>query len=224
MCMDLLGPPLDIPIPANPLPLLLNVQMDNDISDNKNIYIFYFWFLLIAKCIFRKVYVNFMLVGHTHDDINALFGCWSMALRRESFPTIPLLMKSFMKNETVPTIPHLIQEVPNLKKFIADWILDGEESLMGHTKVHQFKFYVDSTGTLVLKYKIYCYDEEWLLKGEGNGIKLWKEDLEGRSLWPCGVSDVVKLETMCHLTEVVKELSRFIDHWERSSEKSIESH
>ena len=85
---------------------------------------------------------------------------------------------------------------------------------MGHTKVHQFKFYVDSTGTPVLKYKIYCHDEEWLPKGEGNGIKLWKEDSKGRSLWPRGVSDAVKPETMRHLAKVVKGLSRFIDHWE----------
>ena len=146
-----------------------------------------------------------------------------MALQMESFPTIVLLMKSFMKNEVVPTIPHLIQEVPDLKKFIADWILDGKESLMGHTKVHQFKFYVDSIGTPVLKYKIYYHDEEWLSKGEGNGIKLWKEDSEGRSLWLCGVPDAVKPETMCHLPEVMKGLSGFIDHWEQSSEKSIES-
>ena len=155
-----------------------------------------------------------MLVGHTHDDIDALFGRWSMALRKESFPTVPLLMKSFMKNEAVPTIPHLIQEVPDFKKFIADCILDGEESLMGHTKVHQFKFYVDSSGTPVMKYKIYCHDEEWLPKGEGNGIKLWKEDSEGRSLWPRGVPDAVKPETMRHLPEVVKGLSGFIDYWE----------
>ena len=153
-----------------------------------------------------------MLVGHTHDDIDAVLGRWSMALWKESFPTILLLMKSFMKNEIIPTIPHLIQEVLDFKKFIADWILDGEESLMGHTKFHQFKFYVDSTGTPILKYKINCHDEEWLSKGEGNGIKLWKEDLEGRSLWLCGIPDVVKPETMRHLPEVVKGLSGFIDH------------
>ena len=100
-----------------------------------------------------------MLVGHIRDGIDALFGCWSMALQKESFPTIPFLMKS-MKNEIVPTIPLLIQEVPDFKKFIADRILDGEESLMGHTKDHQFKFYVDLTGTPVLKYKIYCHDKE----------------------------------------------------------------
>ena len=36
MCMDLLGPPPDTPIPAKPLPPILNVQMDNAVSDNKN--------------------------------------------------------------------------------------------------------------------------------------------------------------------------------------------
>ena len=134
--MDPLGPPSNIPNPAKPLPPILNVQMDNAVSDNKNKYIFCFWSLLVAKCIFCKVYVNFMLIGHTHDDIDALFGRWSMALWKEIFPTIPLLLKPFMKNETVPTILHLIQEVLDFKKFIEDWILDGEESLMGHTKVH----------------------------------------------------------------------------------------
>ena len=74
MCMDPLGPPPDTPIPAKPLPPILNVQMDNAVSDNKNIYVFCFWPLLVAKCIFHEVYVNFMLVGHTHDDIDALFG------------------------------------------------------------------------------------------------------------------------------------------------------
>ena len=128
-----------------------------------------------------------------------------------------------MKNETVPTIPHLIQEVPDFKKFISEWILDGNESLMGHTKVHQFKFYLDSTGCPVVKYKIYCHDEDWLPKGEGGGIKLWKEDSEGRSLWPRGEPDAVKPHTMRHLPEVVKGLSGFIDHWERSSRESVES-
>jgi hypothetical protein len=30
--------------------------------------------LFVAKGILREVYVNFMLVGHTHDDIDAWFG------------------------------------------------------------------------------------------------------------------------------------------------------
>jgi hypothetical protein len=63
--------------------------------------------------IFTEVYVNFMLVGHTHDDIDALFGRWCILLGKENIPTIPLLMKSFMEIETIPYIPHFIEEVPD---------------------------------------------------------------------------------------------------------------
>jgi hypothetical protein len=120
--------------PAIPLPPILNVQMDNAARDNKNRFVFCFWSLLVAKGIFREVYVNFMLVGHTHDDIDALFRRWSMLLRKENFPTISLLIKSFMEVELVPTIPHLIEEVPNFKGFIAGCIAEGDEALEGHTK------------------------------------------------------------------------------------------
>ena len=54
------------------LPPILNVQMDNATGDNKNRYVFYFWSLLVANRIFQEVYVNFMIVGHTHDDIDAI--------------------------------------------------------------------------------------------------------------------------------------------------------
>ena len=47
---------------------------------------------------------KFTTVGHTHDDIDALFGRWSMALKKESFLTIPLLMKLFLEVEAVPNI------------------------------------------------------------------------------------------------------------------------
>jgi hypothetical protein len=90
--------------------------------DNKNWFVFYFWSLLVAKGIFREVYVNFMLVGHMHDDIDALFRRWSMMLRKDNFPTIPLLMKSFMEVESISIILHLIKEVPDFKGFIAGCI------------------------------------------------------------------------------------------------------
>ena len=73
-----------------------------------------------------------------------------------------MLMKSFMDVEAVPTIHHLIEEVPDFKKFIEDGIADGENALFGHTKAHQFKFYVDASGCPVMKYKLFCTDDEWL--------------------------------------------------------------
>ena len=83
-----------------------------------------------------------------------------MALKKESFPTILLLMKSFMDNEAIPTNSHLIEEVPNFKKFIEDGISIGENALLGHTKAQQFKFYIYATDYLVTKYKLLCTDED----------------------------------------------------------------
>ena len=110
MCEASLAPQCQTLVPARALPPILNVQMDNATGDNKNRYVYAYWSLLVAKRIFREVYVNFMIVGHTHDDIDALFGRWSMLLKKENFPTIPALMKSFMDVESIPTIPHLIEE------------------------------------------------------------------------------------------------------------------
>jgi hypothetical protein len=119
MCEAALPPLSRTPCAATPLLPILNVQMDNAAGDNKNRFIFCFWSLLVAKGIFKDVYVNFMLVGHTHDDIDALFRRWSMLLRKENFLTIPLLMKSLMEVESIPIIPHLIEEVPDFKGFFA---------------------------------------------------------------------------------------------------------
>ena len=135
MCKASLDPQTQIVVQATTLPPILNVQMDNATRDNKNRYVYAYWSLLVAKRIFYEVYVNFMIVGHTHDNIDVLFGRWSMLLKKENFPTIPALMKSFMDVESIPTIPHLIEEVPDFKSFIDSAILDKDEVLVGHTKV-----------------------------------------------------------------------------------------
>ena len=216
VCLPYLSPISETPRPAKPLPPVLHVQMDNAVSDNKNRFVLCFWSLLVAKGIFREVYVNFMLVGHTHDDIDALFGRWSMALKREDFPTIPLLMRSFMENEVVPTIPHLIEEVPDFKSFIEAGRCEGDESLQGHTKAHQLKFFMSSDGCPMMKYKILCHHDDWLPR-DGGGIKLWKEDANGRSLWPRGEPCVLQPREMRNLPEVIKGLSGFISYWEKQS-------
>ena len=78
--------------------------------------------------------MNFILIGHMHDDIDALFGRWSILLKNDNFPTIPLPMKSFMEVESIPTILHVIEEVPNFKDLIAGFIAQRDEALEGHTK------------------------------------------------------------------------------------------
>lgn len=112
----------------------LVVQLDNATSHNKNKYMFYFWSLLVAQGVLREIWVNFLLVGHTHNDIDTLFGRWSMKLRSNDYPTIPLLMKSFMDVESQPLVPHFIEEVYDFKGFIEGCIATGDEELVGHSK------------------------------------------------------------------------------------------
>jgi len=141
--------------------------------------------------------LNFMIVGHTHDDTDALFGRWSMDLKKENFPTIP----------------HLIEEVHDFKGFIANSFVDGDDILVGYTKPHQIKFYRDSTGCLVMKYKLLCTDVNLLGEG-GRGIKLWKEDAEGQSLWLRGSPLLVLLKPMKGLEDIVKAVLGFVKYWD----------
>ena len=56
------------------------------------------------------------MVEHTHDNIDASFGCWSMKLHEEGFPIIPLLVKCYINLDIVLIIPH--SKVLDLKVFI----------------------------------------------------------------------------------------------------------
>jgi hypothetical protein len=53
--------------PLHPHVLL---QLDNATSDNKIHYIFMFLSLLTALGVFITIEVGFLLVGHTHEDID----------------------------------------------------------------------------------------------------------------------------------------------------------
>jgi hypothetical protein len=55
------------------LPPILNVQADNCSSENKNRYILGYFQLLIERKWFKEIYLNFLPVGHTHEDIDAFF-------------------------------------------------------------------------------------------------------------------------------------------------------
>jgi len=150
------------------------------------------------------------MVRYTHDDIDALFGRWSMQLKKENFPTIPSLMKFFMDIDSVPTIPHLIEEVLDFKSFIEDLICKREDALVDHTKEQQFKFYLNVASVSIMMYKHYCMDNNWLPE---EGIKLWQEDIERWSLWPHGELVLIVHLPMKSVDDIYKGLSRFIKYW-----------
>ena len=156
-------------IEAQLLPSVLHIQMDNSWRENKNIYLFCFWSLLVARRIVKEVVVSFMIVGHMHDNIDALFRRWSMELLDKDHPTLPLLMQSYISMEEAPFIPNLIKEVPDFKAYVRPYIGMNKKQLVGHSNGRQYKFFVDDNGWPIMQYKQACTDTQWLLK---EGLKL----------------------------------------------------
>ena len=83
-----------------------------------------------------------------------------MKLQEEDFPTIPLLMKSYMDLENIPVIPHMIEEVPDFKAFIELYIQSGAHRLIRHTKAQQFWFYMQGDGVPAMQYKLLCTTQD----------------------------------------------------------------
>ncbi len=67
---------------AKPLPQKLLLQMDNCVKDNKNRYLLTFLSLLTTRDVFEEVQLGFLVVGHTHEDIDGCFGYLSKKLKK----------------------------------------------------------------------------------------------------------------------------------------------
>ena len=82
--------------PAVPLAKKLFLQLDNLAKDNNNRYVMALCSLLTAKRVFKEVTVGFLIVGHSHEDINAHFSYLSKLLKMKNTYVLADLMKAFM--------------------------------------------------------------------------------------------------------------------------------
>jgi hypothetical protein len=168
--------------------------------------------MLVAKGIFEEVFVSFLLVGHTHEDIDATFRRWSMNLRENDFPTILSLMKSFMlvdlKSHKI--ILSLIEEVLAFMDFINPFIARGKDKLIGHTRGQQFKFLMQD-GEPIMQYKILCTDSLWK---PDTSIKLWRIDANRKQMLPEEDPLAVQPIAMRNQDDIIKGSTSFFEHWE----------
>ncbi len=65
---------------VKPLLKKLLLQMDNCVKDNKNRHLLVFFSLLTTQEIFEEVQLGFLVVAHTHEDIDESFGYLSKKL------------------------------------------------------------------------------------------------------------------------------------------------
>ena len=181
-------------------------------------YVFCFWSMLVAKGIFKEVFVYFLMAGHTHDDIDASFGRWSMKLHEEDFSTIPLFVKSYMDLDDVPVIPHMIEEISNFNVFIKPYMLKGGDRFVGHTKTQQFRFYKRDDGVSAMQFKLLCTT---LNLAPEERILVWRQDNDGKCLLPDGEPSPCKPDPMRNGPEIIKGISGFIEYWKELCEEDI---
>ena len=89
----------------------------------------------------------FLIVGHTHEDIDTHFSYPSKLLKMKNTYVFGDFMKAFIDSQKMTTfIPKLVQEVVDFKKFIHSYQYDGANKLIGLREMHLFKFYVEEKG------------------------------------------------------------------------------
>ena len=116
--------------------------------------------MLTARRVFKEVTVGILIVGHTHEDIDAYFSYLLKLLKMKNTYVLADLMKAFMDSQkTIAFIPELMQEVADFKKFLHGYQLDGANKFIGLGEMHLFKLYVEEKdndmGWLVMRYKVH---------------------------------------------------------------------
>jgi hypothetical protein len=69
----------------------------------------------MARDVFEEVKVGFLVVGHTHEDINGCFGYLSKKLKDENNYILVDLRRAFMISDKRSFILQLIQEILDFK-------------------------------------------------------------------------------------------------------------
>ena len=93
------------------------MQLDNTARENKNSTVFGYLSMLVEKGIFKKIKVNFLLVGHTQDHIDKMFSRFSKKLARCDAFTLPMLTKFISEAYTPEPEVHHLNEVYDFKRF-----------------------------------------------------------------------------------------------------------
>ena len=191
------------------LPPHLLLQLDNAASDIKNRYLFMFLSLLTAIGVFITIEVGFLLMGHTHEDIDGTYGRMSSNLKSKDIYSLPEMMDTYRKIEDKRVFPpRLIDKVYDFKSFLNGYIKEGKNALVGHLNVQYFQFIV-LNDVLVLRYKESIREVQW-----SEPVNFWNVDDEGRPKLPTGnPSFLHPKENEVYLKELKEGITSYIKMW-----------
>ncbi|XP_006815072.2 uncharacterized protein LOC102804474 [Saccoglossus kowalevskii] len=136
---------------------VLYLQLDNCFRENKNRFLLSLMELMVEINVFEEIFVSFLPVGHTHENVDQMFSKISTKLGHRNTYTIDDLEETVTASYTPP-----IKSCGLLKKplyNIKDWLLPHITGKMqGHSKPHNFRFHKVG-GRAYMQYRLWCTDK-----------------------------------------------------------------
>ncbi|XP_070547237.1 uncharacterized protein [Ptychodera flava] len=115
----------------------LFTQLDNCYRENKNRYMLSLAHVLVQYKVFDMVDLHFLLVGHTHEDIDQLFSCISRHLKKTNIYTMDDMERAVMNSYNVPVFVKHVEGVFDIKKWLLPHMV---KNFKGQSKPLHFQF------------------------------------------------------------------------------------
>jgi hypothetical protein len=123
---------------GNKLPPVLFLQLDNTTRQNKGQFLIGFLKLLVQHGIFERIYVCFLPVGHTHEDIDQMFSRLAIALRGRNMLSrdqmTQVIENAYLFEGAPPKVEHW-DRLDNIR----DWIDQYIKAPAGIMKYRHFR-------------------------------------------------------------------------------------
>ena len=152
--------------PDKKLPKTLFLQLDNCSGDNKNKYVFGYFSSLVSNGTFNTVVLSFLVVGHTHEDVDQLFSTIGAHLQKYGSLTLSDFDKILVEalngklKDRVKVIR--LRATGDYKTWVEGCI---DPAFQGHKVPCTFVFQADTSASgervAVLKYKSFWCSETW---------------------------------------------------------------
>lgn len=133
------------------LPPILYLQLDNTCRENKNKTMFAYLSLLVKLGVFKRIYLGFLPVGHTHFGCDQVFSRHSSMLRRQNIVSGPQLVNILIQSYTPAPQIRLLMEAADVVKWFTGCL---KRTFQGVTDGYQFLF--ELVGD-----KVYVRDKLW---------------------------------------------------------------
>src|SRR5450759_3449135 len=169
------------------LPPVLYLQLDNTSRENKNNLLMTYLHMLLRKKVFKKIKIGFLLVGHTHDQIDQMFSTFSKRLGKHKAFTFEELRLIIAEAYTPTPVITLLTETFDFREYAfsaPSFIVQSIRNIKFH---HQYKIsFEKSDDTVPTQWgKKFSTDVDWK---PVKGVKVLKDDVLEKVMYAsCGI-------------------------------------